>query len=498
MECPECGFKGVLDNEKFCGKCGANILLDKHKKEKKEKTRIFGTIRNSKNRDPVKAASIKFSIEGTEIASVSSNEESEYEYTAEEDFTGQTLDFIIQKEGFVKKNISSDIDRLEIKSDILIDEIEIKIKGKICDKADLPLDDASISFRIGNKTIKRTSDKDGSFSFTAGQQFLNQSIGYEASKEGFKVKSGKLELIEDLKCINLDPISVPFWNKNKVAVVLIALIGLAIVAYMILQDKPPELAIDPDPLNFNFVPGTSAQTFSIWNDGDGTLEWDVYSDRDWIVVSRDSGTGSGTVSVSVNSAGMDPRSHTGTITVESNGGIETGRVSLYIPVEEPTEEPTEEPPRIHYFIAEPKHIDGKEGETTFSWEVSGATSVIIDEVGPVEVSKGSIDRWVEQTTTFVLRATNDAGVSDVRTTIVYVEDEPVDLPVIHYFIANPEIISREEKSTLQWDVSGVETVTIDNGIGEMGGIGNTDVFLDETTIYILTAENDAHFHWILK
>jgi len=117
MKCPECGFEGVLDDEKFCGECGANILQDKHEKE---------------------------------------------------------------------------------------------IKGKICDKADRPLADASISFRIGAKTIKLISDNDGSFSFTAGQQFLNQSIEYEASKEGFKVKSGKFELIEDLECINLDPISIHF------------------------------------------------------------------------------------------------------------------------------------------------------------------------------------------------------------------------------------------------------------------------------------------------
>ncbi|MCD4807857.1 MAG: hypothetical protein K8R13_09900, partial [Methanococcoides sp.] len=291
-------------------------------------------------------------------------------------------------------------------------------------------------------------------------------------------KSGKLELIEDLKCINLDQIPVPFWNKNKVAVVLIALIGLAIVAYVILQGGP-ELAIDPDPFNFDFEPETSAQTFSIWNDGDGTLEWYVDSDPDWIMVSRDSGTDSGRVTVSVNSAGMDPGRHIGIITVESNGGTKTGTISLYIG----------EPPRIHYFNADPEHIDGLEGETTLSWEVSGATSVTIDGVGPVEVSEGSIDRWVEQTTTFILRATNDAGVSDVRDTTVYVKS--VDSPVIHYFIANPESISPGEKSTLRWDVSGVETVTIDNEIGEIGGIENTDVFLDETTIYILTAENDA-------
>ena len=463
----------------------SDILLNELEKGTKEKTRIFGTIRNSKNRDPVKAASITLSIEGTQIASVSSNEQGEYEYTADEDYTGQTLDFIIQKEGFIKKNISSEIDKLEIKSDILIDKIEIEIKGKICDKADLPLADASISFKMGDKTIKLISDKDGSFSFTAGQQFLNQSIGYEVSKEGFKVKSGKLELIEDLKCINLDP-PIPIWIK--VAVVSIALIGLAIVAIVILQDEP-ELAIDSDPLNFNFESGTSTQTFSIWNDGDGTLEWDVYSEPDWIMVSPDSGTDSGVVFVSVNSAGMDLGRHTGIITVESNGGNETVRVSLSI--EKPTVEPTLEPLRIHNFIAEPNYIDGPRGETTLSWEVSGATSVTIDGFGPVEISEGSIDTWVEQTTTFILRATNEAGVSDVRTTIVYIEGEPVDKPVIYYFIANPGIISTGEKSTLEWDVSGVETVTINNEIGEKDGIGYTNVSPDETTTFILTAENDA-------
>ena len=31
MKCPECGFEGVLDNEKFCGECGANIRTNDSK-----------------------------------------------------------------------------------------------------------------------------------------------------------------------------------------------------------------------------------------------------------------------------------------------------------------------------------------------------------------------------------------------------------------------------------------------------------------------------------
>jgi hypothetical protein len=489
----------------------ADILLNKLEKGTKEKTRIFGTIQNSKKRDPVKNASITLSIESKQIAAITSDKKGDYEYTAEEDYTGQTLDYVILKEGYIKKNISYEIDRPTIKADILIDEIKIKIKGKICNETDNPLDNASISFSIGGSTIKLNSDKDGSFSFTVDQQFLNQTIGYEASKEGFKVKSGKLTLIEDLKCINL--ITSEPNGLNKKTWIKVAAVGIALVAIAIIllpnEDMPPELSIYPDSIDFDFVPGTGAQTFSIWNDGDGNLDWDVYSNRDWIMVSRDDGTDPGTVSVNVNSAGMYPGNYTGRITVKSNGGTETGNISLYIPEPEPTGGPTAEPtiettaeptiettakptieiPRIHYFRADPEHIDGLEGETTLSWEVTDATSVTIDGIGAVEISTGSIDRRISKTTTFTLRATNDAEVSDERDITVYVK--PVDSPVINYFIANPDRISPGEKSTLQWDVSGVETITIDNGIGKMGGIANTDVFLNNTTIFILTAENDA-------
>ena len=60
-----------------------------------------------------------------QIASITTDEQGEYEYATEEDYLEQTLDIIIQKEGFERKNISYEIDKAEIKSDILIDEIEI-------------------------------------------------------------------------------------------------------------------------------------------------------------------------------------------------------------------------------------------------------------------------------------------------------------------------------------------------------------------------------------
>jgi PEGA domain/Viral BACON domain len=461
----------------------SDILLNELGKGTKEKTKIFGTIRNLNNRDPVEDASITLSIEGAQIAAITSNKYGEYEYMAEEDYTGQTLDFIIQKEGFIKKNISSEIDRFEIKSDILMNEIEIDIKGKICDKADRPLADASISFSLGDKTIKLTSGKDGSFSFTVGQQFLNQSIGYKVSKEGFKVKSGKLELIEDLKCINLDTY-VPFWDKNKVAVVLIALTVLSIVAFAlpVLLKEEPKLSMDPGPVMFNFRPETGDQTILISNKGHGTLEWEVSSDQYWIVVSPVSGNDTGTVSVGVNCDGMSSGSYTGNIIVESNGGSMMGTISLYIP-------PSYEL-KIHDFSAEPESMDVA-GNTKLNWHVSDDTSITIDGIGPVDESTGSIEKWVSEDTTFIIKVTNEAGLSDVKSITVTVGKELTDLVEIKSFTADPGQISIGEESTLSWDVSGVDIVTIEPEIGIMGHTGEKTVSPDESTTYTLGATNEA-------
>jgi hypothetical protein len=429
-----------------------DILLNEVETEKKEidetieKTRIFGTIRNPINRDPVQEAIIKISIEGTQIATITSSELGEYEYIAEQDYTGQTLDIIIKKDNYIEKNISYEIDGSAIKSDILLDEIKIEIKGKICDEKDSPLDNASISFSIGDSTINLNSDKYGSFSFTIGQQFLNQTIGYEVNREGFKTNNGKLTLIEELKHINLiRNIPVDKGSSNKKWIVIAAIgISLAVIAIFLLSDVSSDLSTDPDSIDFDFTPETGVQNFLILNNGKETMKWVVYSDRDWIKVFPESGIGSNTVSVSVNSDGMDPGKHTGRITVESDGIPKTGKISLIIPEDnrpteptdepaEPTDEPaepTDEPaeptkkPRIHYFKADPENIDSQGGITTLSWEISDATSVIIDGIGNVDASMGSEQRVVSKTTTFTIEATNDAGTSDDEVTVTIGENSP--------------------------------------------------------------------------
>jgi hypothetical protein len=64
-------------------------------------------------------------------------------------------------------------------------------------------------------------------------------------------------------------------------------------------------------------------------------------------------------------------------------------------------------------------------------------------------------------------------------------------PVIETFVAVPGSIVRGGSVELQWSVSNVDTVTIDNGIGQVAATGSTWVTPPVDTAYTLTATNDG-------
>jgi hypothetical protein len=70
-------------------------------------------------------------------------------------------------------------------------------------------------------------------------------------------------------------------------------------------------------------------------------------------------------------------------------------------------------------------------------------------------------------------------------------DGPPEMPEIKYFEASPSAISAGEGSTLTWDVSDATSVTIDPEIGNVASTGTRQASPPETTIYTLTATNDA-------
>ncbi len=118
-------------------------------------------------------------------------------------------------------------------------------------------------------------------------------------------------------------------NMGNIIIVSVFII-IGIIAYFIA--RPPLLSVSPDLPSFNFdisSAGAGYQTFYISNTGGGTLSWSVRTDQPWwIKVYPESGTGSGAVTININTADLVPGNYKGTITVTSNGGVKSGSIYL--------------------------------------------------------------------------------------------------------------------------------------------------------------------------
>jgi hypothetical protein len=109
--------------------------------------------------------------------------------------------------------------------------------------------------------------------------------------------------------------------------------GNQTIAVSLTVPNTPSLSVTPKTLDF----GTdqNSKTITIANAGTGELSWTVSDNQDWITLSPESGTNLGTVNVSVNRTGLSTGTHTGVISVSSNGGTDAVQVSLEIPADDP-------------------------------------------------------------------------------------------------------------------------------------------------------------------
>ncbi len=95
--------------------------------------------------------------------------------------------------------------------------------------------------------------------------------------------------------------------------------------------NPPVLAVSPSSLDFGA--DQTSKTFDITNTGPGTLTWSISDNQSWITVSPTSGsttTGTDQITVTVNRSGVAAGSHSGTVTISSNGGTKTVSVLLTV------------------------------------------------------------------------------------------------------------------------------------------------------------------------
>lgn len=85
---------------------------------------------------------------------------------------------------------------------------------------------------------------------------------------------------------------------------------------------PPSISLSASKASFAYTLGGSApasQTVNISNTGGGTLAWSVSSNSPWLAVSPASGTGAGTLTLGINTAGLSVQTYGGTVTVTASG-----------------------------------------------------------------------------------------------------------------------------------------------------------------------------------
>ena len=141
--------------------------------------------------------------------------------------------------------------------------------------------------------------------------------------------------------------------------------------------------------------------------------------------------------------------------------------------------------QILFFIANPTTIDAGQA-STLSWSVLNADTVTITpNIGNVNPSNGTVSVNPTATTTYTLTARNANGSDTSTASVVVRQTQPSFLACT----ASPMTIIQGESSTLFFSSLNATTVSINNGVGNVGMTGNVVVTPTTSTNYIVTATN---------
>lgn len=240
---------------------------------------------------------------------------------------------------------------------------------------------------------------------------------------------------------------------------------------------PPPPSVSPPVISF-----FTANPGSIAPGNSSMLSW-LVSDANTVTITH--GSSVTPVSPVSSVAATPPTTTTYTLTATNAAGSVTKTVQVVVGGGVPPGLPV-----ISFFTASPGSIT-LGASSTLSWDVSGATTVSINQgVGAVPPST-SILVSPAATTTYTLTATNASGTVTQPVQVVVSGGAPPSVPVINSFTASPGSITLGASSTLSWSVSGATTVSINQGVGGVTPSGSILVSPGATTTYTLTATNAA-------
>jgi hypothetical protein len=191
-----------------------------------------------------------------------------------------------------------------------------------------------------------------------------------------------------------------------------------------------------------------------------------------------------------------------TYTLTAGNGYGSTTASVIVTVN-----PLASPPAIGSFTVNPPVI-GAGQSATLTWNVTGADTIRIDpSVGSISPS-GSEPVSPGATTTYILTAGGATGLVTGTVTLSVVplstystssaypaypvypsNPNDTNLPSIISFSTDPPDISPGESTLMTWDVIGADSVSIDNGVGNVPASGSLVLTPGTTTYYQLTATN---------
>jgi len=142
-----------------------------------------------------------------------------------------------------------------------------------------------------------------------------------------------------------------------------------------------------------------------------------------------------------------------------------------------------ERPRIDALTSSPAAISAG-GSSTIGWTASNFDSLTLDPGGVDVTALSESVVMPTMTTTYTLTA-QKGGVKVTREVSVVVDE----LPEINSFSASDLLIAPGDATTLAWDVSGADTVSISPQPGVVSAVATEEVSPTVTTTYTLTATN---------
>ena len=197
----------------------------------------------------------------------------------------------------------------------------------------------------------------------------------------------------------------------------------------------------------------------------------------WITTNAESiaiDNGIGTVAESGTLDVSPTATTTYTITASGPGGTAVSSLTIVVTYPEPTVQLTATPDTI---------LAGE--SAVLGWTTTNADSITIDNgIGPVDAS-GTLDVSPTATTTYTITASGIGGTAVSSVTIIVTNPEPTV-----QLTATPDTILAGESAVLGWSAAYVDTVSIDNNIGQVGLEGSMTVFPTEDTTYTITGISD--------